>query len=257
MVITRRTLIFVILLFLIFLETAYIGRNLFLRYSYKTHATPEQRGFELAEKLGCFTCHGPGGTQAIELQVANVPPWDGQTYMMYVSNEEEIRNWILYGNRTGPTSDSSEKHEDAFMTMPAYKGLITEKELEDLVAFYKAVAWFRQPEEESVQRGRELAQEYGCFNCHGPEGRLNLPNPGSFKGYIPAWTGTDYEELVQNDSELREWILKGISSRFKKNPAATFFLKRQKIKMPAYENVLSEEELEDIIQFIEWVRQTQ
>jgi mono/diheme cytochrome c family protein len=79
-------------------------------------------------------------------------------------------------------------------------------------------------------------------------------NPGSFKRYIPPWDSADFDELVKNDQELRQWILTGGIDRFRKNPAARFFLERQVIKMPAYAGELDDGELDAVIAYIEWVR---
>ncbi|RME47827.1 MAG: cytochrome c, partial [Deltaproteobacteria bacterium] len=76
--------------------------------------------------------------------------------------------------------------------------------------------------------------------------------PGAFKGYIPGWGSRDYFELVRNEAELREWILEGISKRFRDNPLARHFLDRQTIRMPAYRGHLSPEELDDLVAYITW-----
>ena len=55
-----------------------------------------------------------------------------------------------------------------------------------------------------VDLGAHLYLQKGCITCHGPEGRGLVKNPGSFKGYIPAWDSADYAELVRDDDEFRE-----------------------------------------------------
>jgi len=52
--------------------------------------------------------------------------------------------------------------------------------------------------------GKDAAWRLGCFGCHGPEGRGLLANPGSFTGYVPAWDGPDYAELVHDQQEFRQ-----------------------------------------------------
>ena len=66
--------------------------------------TPELRGYELAEGLGCHGCHGPRGTGGVRNPRAGfrqatgeIPAWDGGNAMMYVKSEDEIREWILEG----------------------------------------------------------------------------------------------------------------------------------------------------------------
>lgn len=222
------------------------------------------RGEQVARQMGCFSCHGPMGMKGIPnpgSDVQEVPSWDGGNVMMYVENENDIREWILYGMPNRLKEEHAHHHHDEedkgpLLTMPSYKGKLSEQELDDLIAFYKAVAWYEQPEDSEAAAGRRLAQKQGCFSCHGPEGRGNISNPGSLKGYIPSWDGPDFPELVKNNQELREWILDGSIGRFRKNPIGNQFLKRQQIKMPAYRGVLTKQEINQLIQYIHWLRKS-
>jgi mono/diheme cytochrome c family protein len=190
--------------------------------------------------------------------------------MMYVKSEPEIREWILYGRpkrlEHDPRYEVSE-HPDPPrarddqrdqppklpLQMPAFAGIVRGKKLDDLVAFYKAVAVF-DPIPADAHEGYRVASRLGCFGCHGPGGRLGSSNPRSFKGYIPPWQGADFAELVKNNDELRQWILEGGTDRFDSNPFARFFTRRQVIRMPAYRDVLSDEELEALITYIRWLQ---
>jgi mono/diheme cytochrome c family protein len=244
---------------------AVIGGLGTLTYIRKPRLTPELRGFELARNLGCFACHGPGGTGGVPnpgSEEQEVPAWDGGNAMMYVENEREIEEWILFGHperlkdahQHAPSDDPAhEKGERLPFSMPAFESVISEDELADLVAYYKAVAVF-EPMPPDVREGYRLASKLGCFGCHGPGGRVGTKNPGSFKGYIPPWRGDDYEELVTNDEELRQWILEGKIDRFESNPAARHFTERQVIRMPAYRSELDDSGLESLIAYIHWLQ---
>jgi mono/diheme cytochrome c family protein len=192
----------------------------------------------LAEKLGCFACHGPRGTGGIPnpgSEAQEVPAWDGGTAMMYVKNEQEIREWILYGYPKRLENEHRHGHETSGnhvyhggenhvqdrnnllpLRMPAFEDIISKKELEDLVAFFKAVAAF-DTLPPRVRAGYQGASRLGCFGCHGPGGQVGSKNPRSFKGYIPPWQGKDFEELVKNTDELRKWILDGKIDRIQSN----------------------------------------
>lgn len=228
------------------------------------------RGQALAERLGCFACHGPGGTSGIANPGSDektVPTWDGGTLMMYAKNEEEIREWILdgmpqrlrgrhehHGHNGGEDHHQGHQHEgEALIDMPAFRDKVTSRELEDLVSFVKAVGWTDEIQDPLARKGREVALEKGCLGCHGPEGRSPMPNPGSLKGYIPPWDSKDFGELVKNDEELEEWILNGVTRRFQNNRLANFFVERQKIHMPPYKKHLSPEELSALKAYIRWV----
>jgi mono/diheme cytochrome c family protein len=219
-----------------------------------------QRGYLVADAKGCFACHGPGGIRGMADPghgLDEVPPLAGGLVTMYAQDEAELREWILDGAPRRIRQDPAQwkLRERAAIQMPAWRGLIDEGELEDLVAFVKAVSDLETPKEEKAAAGRKTAERYGCFNCHGPQGRGSLPNPLSFKGYIPSWDGPDFADLARDDGEIREWILYGRPRRLQEQQAARYFLDRQPIKMPAYQGHVTEAELGELLEYIRWVRQ--
>lgn len=220
---------------------------------------PVQRGARVAEANGCFTCHGPGGLRGIPNPghgLGEAPAFPGGLVTMYVENEAEIREWILDGLPARIKKDAEQmKHRaNAAVTMPPYRGIIEGRDLDDLVAFFKAASDFEKPKDEKAEEGREVALRTGCFNCHGPQGRGSPPNPGSLKGYIPSWDGGDYPELVVDEAELREWILDGAPKRLLDNQAARFFMERAPVKMPAYRQHLKPAEVDRLVDYIRWLR---
>lgn len=247
------------------------------RYVRAPRMTDEMRGYVLAEKLGCHGCHGPrgtGGTPNPGSEELEIPSWDGGAAMMYVEAESEFSEWILdgvprrlagkpgraqaNGHENGPGHEAAQRHapDEARhappVHMPAYRSIIDDRELDLLIAYVKAVAlWDTVPER--AMRGRRAAGRLGCFGCHGPGGLAGAANPGSFKGYIPPWRGKDFAELVRDESELRSWILDGKITRFESNRIARLFTRRQSIQMPAYRTVLTQEELDDIVAYIQHI----
>jgi mono/diheme cytochrome c family protein len=282
-------------------------------YMRSPRLTPEVRCYQLAEDLGCHACHGPGGRGGVPNPGAGdgeVPAWDGGMAMMYVKNEDEIREWILDGrpwrlalrdslearaledaraaahramlDSLSALPDTSAqareiqkrieraRHIEARdlltrglrergaigpslpLRMPPYRGLITDEQLQDLVAYYKAVADFGEMPE-AVRAGYLAARDLGCFGCHGPGGLVGAKNPRSFKGYIPPWRGNDYRDLVRNDGELKAWILTGTIPRLEQNRAARYFTRRQVIKMPAYRGVAPDSTLAEVMGYVRWV----
>jgi mono/diheme cytochrome c family protein len=218
-----------------------------------------QRGWTVAHEKGCFTCHGPGGLRGMAnpgYGLDEVPAWAGGLITMYADNEQEIREWILDGipQRIKKDPEQMKLRQGMVVEMPAWREVLSARELNDLVAYVKAVSDLEKPQEEDAEAGRQVALAYGCFACHGPQGRGSMPNVRAFKGYIPAWDGADFTELVRDDAELREWILDGGTRRLLDNPAARWFLERQPIKMPAYRGHIKDEELERLIAYIRWVR---
>ena len=211
------------------------------------------RGRAVAERSGCFACHGDGGARPIPnpgAKTGEVPSWTGGTWMMWNRNETDIRSWIERGRPDGREPDPG-----ALIAMPAYGERLRADEIDDLVAFVLATSLFGWPEDPTVVAGREAAVKLGCFGCHGPEGRGLLRNPGSFKGYVPPWDGPDYPDLVQSDVEFREWVRDGITRRFRNNPVARRILESQAIRMPAYGDRITEEEIRSLLAFVDWVRE--
>ncbi|MCJ8273926.1 MAG: c-type cytochrome [Psychrosphaera sp.] len=274
---TIRTWKILLFLFSLGVLGAMMGASL-LAYERAPSPTPVMRGFYLAQEMGCFACHGPGGVVGVSNEGAlwgQTPPFRaGGSIMSFVQSETDIREWIMYGlpkrlwfdgkkpgknhHKSTSTGKSAQWAIDqgvgGIIKMPAFEGVFTGSQMDDLVAFVKAVTDSQRPMSADAELGRKVASKLGCFGCHGVSGRGGMSNPGSFKGYIPPWDGDDYAVLVENDEELKEWILKGRIERFEKNPLAAYFTNGQIIQMPAFEDVLQDGEMEALIDYIHWLR---
>jgi len=214
-------------------------------------AAPVQRGRRLAERLGCFGCHGPGGAGGVAnpgpKEASTVPAWNDGTYMMYSDTEADVRAWIADGHAPGT------KPPQGLLQMPAYKTRLTAAEIDDVTAYVLTVMQFAQLDGQAAA-GQDAAKRLGCFGCHGPEGRGLVLNPGSLKGYTPPWDGADYAELVQSPAEFKQWVRNGITDRFRANPAARHFVEGEVVRMPAYADKASDADLEALQAYIAWVR---
>lgn len=216
---------------------------------------PVQLGARLAAERGCVSCHGASGRLADPdgtLGVGNVPSFDHDDVVAYARSEAEIREWILDGKPRRLRASAGDEPAPV-LAMPAWRGRLSTREVEQLVAWIKAVSDF-DPVPEDAAAGRDAAARLGCFACHGPQGRFDTPNPGSLKGHIPSWTGRDFLELARDDAEIREWIRDGSPRRLRENPVAAFFLRRQAIRMPAYGTRATDEDVERIVAYIRWLR---
>lgn len=221
------------------------------RWQREAAATPVQRGRRIAERMGCFGCHGPGGAGGVAnpgpKEGSSVPAWNDGTWMMYSDTEADVRAWIAEGHAPGT------KPPQALLQMPAYKTRLTAAELDDVTAYVLTVMQFAQLEGKAAD-GQAAAKRLGCFGCHGPEGRGLVSNPGSLKGYTPAWDGADYAELVESPAEFKQWVRNGITDRFRANPAARHFVEGEVIRMPAYHGQVSDADLEALLAYVDWVR---
>jgi mono/diheme cytochrome c family protein len=219
------------------------------------NAGPVQRGARLAAERGCLGCHGPAGRLADPdgtLGIGSVPSFEHDDVTGYAKSEGEIREWILDG-KPRRLREAGADEPEPLLAMPAWRGRLSPVEVDQLVAYVKAVSDF-DPVPDAAAEGRDTAARLGCFACHGPQGRLDTPNPGSLKGYVPSWSGDDFPELARDDSEIREWIRDGSPKRLRDNPVAAFFIRHQAIRMPAYGDRVSEDEVRRITAYIAWLR---
>jgi mono/diheme cytochrome c family protein len=220
--------------------------------------SPVQRGFTVAATSGCFGCHGVGGVTGFDdpdNKLGSVPPFTREALLAHAKNEGEIREWILDGmpRRLRATAAAGDE-EPPFLRMPAWRDVLSDRQVSDLVAYVMAVSDYERPEDAAAERGRQTAERLACFGCHGPQGRGSLPNPGSFKGYIPSWDGEAFAEVAADEAEIREWIVDGSPRRLRAHPVARYFLKRQTVQMPAYHGRLNEAELDALVAYIRWLR---
>ncbi|HVR69821.1 MAG TPA: c-type cytochrome [Vicinamibacteria bacterium] len=220
--------------------------------------SPVQRGFVVASTSGCFGCHGVGGLNGFDDpdgRLGAVPPFSREALLAHAKNEGEIREWILDGApRRLRAQAAEEEGEPSLLRMPAWRGVLTDRQVADLVAYVKAVSDYERPDDPAAERGRQAAERLACFGCHGPQGRGSMPNPRSFKGYIPAWDGTDFGDVAKDDGEIREWIVDGSPRRLRAHPVARFFMRRQAVQMPAYGSRLAEGEVDALVAYIRWLR---
>ncbi len=175
---------------------------------------------------------------------------------MFASSEDDIRSWIRDGHSEAKAKSESwqKEREKGALRMPAFGRKLSEKKINDLVAYVRAINNWDRPADSLANYGMSRADSLGCFGCHGPGGRLARPNPRSFKGYIASWTTKDFPELVENRGEFNEWVNDGAAKRISDNPLGRFFLRRATIKMPPYKNHLQPGDLDALWAYVQWLR---
>lgn len=225
---------------------------------WRRESNPVRRGAEIAARVGCLSCHGPHGTKGLPDPNTGeeVPPWDGGVPMMYVRDEQEVREYILDGisKRRAASAKASAERRRAAIQMPAFRDLLEPREVDDLVAYFMAASQMGPIPDAIASRGRDLVRRLRCEACHGPAGAGGVRNPGSLKGYVPGWLGTDFLDLVRTDEELRQWVLEGRIDRMLSNRIARHFLAGQRLQMPAYRAALSPEDTAAVAAYIRWLR---
>lgn len=209
---------------------------------------PILNGRLLAAEQGCVTCHRPWAQREISnpgSRWGSVPQLAQGNARMYAADRAEIEQFIRHGAPRVWLDDPTvaARLDAQLLRMPAYEGRLAESEIADLVAFTSAVERVELPGGEAADKGREAAWKHGCLVCHGVEGSGGLANPGSLGGFVPGFLGGNFPDLVHDEAEFREWIVDGRSRRVEANPLTRFFLRRQRISMPAYGERVSDEEI--------------
>ncbi|MBI5711198.1 MAG: c-type cytochrome [Candidatus Eisenbacteria bacterium] len=220
--------------------------------------SPAERGRRLAERTGCFGCHGPEGLRGAGNpgRTDRTVPGFEDDVMMFAKTRDEIREWIRDGGTAAKRRSRTwrAQREQGALRMPAFGDRLSARQVEDLVAMVEANAGRPEPEDSLALAGRRRAKELGCTGCHGPGGRFQRPNPGSVRGYVPAWDGPDFPELVRDRAEFSEWVERGRSDRFARNPLARYFLDRAAVKMPAFRRHLLPGDLDALWRYVTWLR---
>jgi mono/diheme cytochrome c family protein len=218
-----------------------------------------ERGRRLAERWGCFTCHGPGGIRGVANHARadkTVPGFEGDV-MMYAKNDDDLREWIRDGvpKRRADSKSWQASRDRGALRMPAFGRVLSPRDVNDLVAYVNASAGVPEPGDSISAGGLRKADALGCTGCHGAGGRLAQRNPGSLKGYVPSWDGRDFPELVRDRREFAQWVENGTSDRFRANPAASFLLRRAALHMPAYRTHLGPGDVDSLWAYVSWLRQ--
>src|SRR5262245_43030497 len=235
-----------------------VAAGLALAFVRRPDLPPAERGRRVAERTGCFGCHGPGGLRGASNpgRTDKTVPNFADDVMMYAKTPEEIHEWIHNGvtrKKAASLTWRADRDRGA-LTMPAFKNRMNERDMDDVVAYVMASSGMPEPQDSLAARGLKRAGDLGCVGCHGPGGRLARPNPGSWKGYIPSWDGADFPEVVRDSAEFRQWVEKGVSRRFDSDRLAHYFLRRAALKMPAYERHLEPGDVAALWAYVAWLR---
>jgi len=106
------------------------------------------------------------------------------------------------------------------------------------------------PRENAAQRGRKLAGQLGCFNCHGPGGTGGVPNPGSKTKEVPSFHEGTIMMYAHSDQELRGYILDGAPAAKLARPEYRAEMEAQALRMPAFKAVVSAAQVDDLVSYL-------
>jgi len=115
---------------------------------------------------------------------------------------------------------------------------------------YAGWSYWRTKNVSPVQRGWKVADEAGCFTCHGPGGIKGAPDPGYGMDDVPTFSAGVMRMYAESEAEIREWILDGIPRRIKNNPEEMKARTGAAVLMPAWRDVLSAGQVDDLVAFV-------
>ncbi|MEM7586746.1 MAG: c-type cytochrome [Acidobacteriota bacterium] len=100
-----------------------------------------------------------------------------------------------------------------------------------------------------VLRGRLLAEEAGCLSCHVPYRGVEIPNPGSRWGSVPRFQAGNFMMYGETPADIEEFIRYGAPRAWLDDPDVAARLSSQRLRMPAYGEHYSDQEIADLVAF--------
>jgi len=102
-------------------------------------------GYAVAERSGCFRCHGPGGLGGVDNLgsfAGYVPGWRGRGFRALVHDRGELVAWIRDGHtaRTDANPISRYLLHRQQLHMPAYRDHLSAAEIDALAAYIESLA---------------------------------------------------------------------------------------------------------------------
>jgi mono/diheme cytochrome c family protein len=120
-------------------------------------------------------------------------------------------------------------------------------------AVFLFVTRYRSRNVGAVQRGYRIADETGCFTCHGPGGYRGMPDPGHGLEDVPPWSGGILATYAESEAEIREWIVDGLPERVRKDPEEMKLRTHAVVRMPAFGGILSPAQVSDLVAYVKAV----
>jgi mono/diheme cytochrome c family protein len=111
----------------------------------------------------------------------------------------------------------------------------------------RSVLW--RKELNPVLRGQLLAEEQGCFSCHRSFSSAEIPNPGSRWGSVPRFAAGNARMYAETREEIEEFIRFGAPLSWLEDAAVSARLAEQRVRMPAYGEILSDGEIGHLVAF--------
>lgn len=190
-------------------------------------------GRALFVEKNCIACHNFGGVGA-----KTGPDLLGVTTKHSIGwlDEQLVNPELVSPGSTMPAYDLEANSRKAII------GYLASATPEDAKLILAGRARALKPEDAAIEAGRQTFVRFGCVGCHGMEVQGGVPNPNSQSGEIPSL------KHVADDYTKAE--VANIIRRGKMPPLADPKKPTPPLYMPAWSNVLADEEITRIVEYL-------
>ncbi len=190
-------------------------------------------GAHAFNQFACAQCHGDRGVGGVS------PDVPGLQQIASTLTAAQLRDIINHG--AGVSSDPTRPF------MPVWHGVIAQPQIDALVAYLKAglpAVPDATPRPVPANQGDAVAgsvlyENFGCINCHGPNGLGGVPNPQSPDTVIPPLTGADFHS---------EFDAKAIADVIR---SGSVLGKAPIVSMPHWGTILTDKQIAQLVAYID------
>lgn len=207
----------------------------------------KSRGEELFSQYGCIGCHSMDGTVLVgpslkDIYNKKVSVSSNSVKKELIRDEDYFKTAILNANK-----DIVEGFYPDMM--PAFKDVINDEDVNELIKYIKGTTENNKTtkKEEDKISGKELIQNNGCIGCHSIDGtKIVGPSFKGIYGKIEKITiKNNLKEIIIDDEYIKNSILKPNDAIVEGYYAGV---------MPSFENILSDEEIKAIIDYLKTIK---
>ncbi|MDE3165924.1 MAG: c-type cytochrome [Acidobacteriota bacterium] len=194
-------------------------------------------GKQLFVEKNCIACHALGGVGSKNgVELTGVTSRHSPGWL-----DEQLVNPTLVAPGTDmPTYDLDTNSRKALVTF------LASASADDARAILAGRPKGLNPEEEAIEAGHQDFIRFGCVGCHGTELQGGVPNPNSQSGQVPS--------LLHLSDDYTQPEVLHIIREGKMPPVANPHLPTPPLYMPQWKSVMSEEDINRILQFL-WSKQ--
>jgi mono/diheme cytochrome c family protein len=188
-------------------------------------------------QFACARCHGDRGQGGVS------PDVPALTSVGPKLTATQLRSIIDHG--LGESANPTKPY------MPVWGEVISRHQVNDLVAYLHAglpdvptATPLPVPKGQGpAVEGAALYVDYGCINCHGPNGLGGVPNPQSPDKTIPPLSGVDFRSEFNTDKKIIDIIRTG--SVLGRAPI---------VSMPHWGGIIPPDELKAIVAYLKTLK---